>query len=123
MAASLQGALLITWIIQSDFGLESVPLDYRISSRTKSCTGYSDPEENVFFSGKLSGCFFFFLAIKGYRGSFYHVTSGCFIENKLWACRPEPRSPSFPVRILLVGLKGRETGGGGGGKVKAKAIL
>lgn len=54
MAASLQGAPVITWIIQSDFGLESVPLDYHISSRTKSCAGDSHPEENVSFSGKLS---------------------------------------------------------------------
>lgn len=59
MAASLQGALVITWIIQSDFGFESVPLGYCISSRTKSSVGDSDLEENVFFSGKLSGCFFF----------------------------------------------------------------
>lgn len=59
MAASLQGTLVITWIIRSDFGFESVPLDYRISSRTKSCAGDSDLEENVFFSGKLSGFFLF----------------------------------------------------------------
>ncbi|KAI1231614.1 hypothetical protein IHE44_0007689 [Lamprotornis superbus] len=47
----LRGALVITWIIQSAFGLESVSLDYCISSRTKSCAGDSDLEENVFFSG------------------------------------------------------------------------
>lgn len=70
MAASLQGALLITWIIQSDFGLESVPLDYHISSRTKSCTGYSDPEENVFFSGKLSVFFFFSQPSKAIEAAF-----------------------------------------------------
>lgn len=58
MATSLQGALLITWVIQSDFGLESVPLDYHISSGTKSCTSDSDLEENVYFSGKLPFIFF-----------------------------------------------------------------
>lgn len=47
---------------KSDFGLESGPLDYRISSRTKSCAGDSDLQENVFFSGKLSGLIFFFFS-------------------------------------------------------------
>lgn len=69
---------MITWIIQSDFGLESVPLDYHISSRTKSCAGDSDPEENVSFSGKLSDFLvlvFFSPAIKGHRGGFHHVAA------------------------------------------------
>ncbi|XP_077640938.1 uncharacterized protein LOC144246640 [Lonchura striata] len=52
LPSPIQGALVITWIIQSDFGLESVPLDYHISSRTKSCAGDSDPEENVVLSEK-----------------------------------------------------------------------
>lgn len=66
MAVSLQGAPLITWVTHSDFGLESVPLDYRVSPRSKRCAGDSDPEENVFFRGRLQ-LGFFLPAIKGYR--------------------------------------------------------
>lgn len=82
MAASLQGALVITWIIQSDFGFESVPLGYCISSRTKSSVGDSDLEENVFFSGKLSGWVFF---PSHQRPERRLLSCGCFTENKLWA--------------------------------------
>lgn len=94
---------------KSDFGLESGPLDYRISSRTKSCAGDSDLQENVFFSGKLSGLifFFFFPAIKGQRGGFYHVAA-----LQRTSCGHPDQSPallpSFPRKTLLVGLKGRE---------------
>lgn len=85
MAASLQGALVITWIIQSGFGLESVPLDYRISSRTKSCAGDSDPEENVSFSGKLSDFWFLAFFPSHQRPQRRLSSCGCFIESKFWA--------------------------------------
>lgn len=79
---------------KSDFGLESGPLDYRISSRTKSCAGDSDLQENVFFSGKLSGLIFFFFP-SHQRPERRLLSCGCFTENKLWASWPEPSSPSF----------------------------
>lgn len=89
-------------------------MDNRISSRTKGCTGDSDLEENVFFSGKPS-CFFFvvvvLLAIKGPRSGFYHVTSSCFIEDSCGYANHNPGFlPSFlPNEDLACGVK-RERG-------------
>lgn len=68
---------------KSDLGLESGPSDCRISSRTKSCAGDSDPQENVFFSGKLSGLIFFFPSYQ--RPERRLLSCRCFTVNKLWA--------------------------------------